>query len=54
MSLAQFALAMLVITAEYSTGAIRSTPRAVPVRGQVAWTGTVLAAGYAVLRKRDA
>ncbi|BCB81797.1 ABC transporter permease subunit [Phytohabitans flavus] len=46
-SLAQFAviaLAMLVITSEYSTGAIRSTLRAVPVRGRVLLAKAAVAA----------
>jgi ABC-2 type transport system permease protein len=46
-SLAQFAviaLAMLVITSEYSTGAIRATLRAVPVRGRVLLAKAAVAA----------
>lgn len=49
-SLAQFAviaLAMLVITSEYSTGAIRSTLRAVPVRGRVLLAKAGVAAAVA-------
>jgi ABC-2 type transport system permease protein len=46
-SLAQFAviaLAMLVITAEYSSGTIRATLRAVPVRGRVLLAKAAVAA----------
>jgi len=49
-ALAQFALiamAMLVVTSEYSTGSIRATLRAVPIRGRVllakAWVAAAVA-----------
>jgi ABC-type transport system involved in multi-copper enzyme maturation permease subunit len=48
--LAQFAvvaLAMLMITAEYSTGTIRATLRAQPARGRVLLTKVVVASGVA-------